>query len=180
MQFHTLYNTPQFSFEGQTVPARVVDVYDGDTITAVIEVFPGKFHQFKVRLVNIDTPEMRGGTVESKKKATLARNTLLSIITRYGVNCTNISPSDIKQILNGPIAYIVYIRCFGNDKYGRMLGEIFMDSDLNHPSCNQMLLSWGLAKPYFGGTREILLGVEDDNDAPPKRPWYVTLLSCCR
>ena len=61
MESHTIHNTTPFSLSGKVVRSRVVDIYDGDTITIVAESSPRQFHQFKIRLMHIDTPEMRGG-----------------------------------------------------------------------------------------------------------------------
>ncbi len=40
--------------------ADVVSVYDGDTFTADIHVFPGLTYRRAVRVAGIDTPEIRG------------------------------------------------------------------------------------------------------------------------
>ena len=40
--------------------AKVIDVYDGDTITAMVDLGFYHFQQMKFRLYGIDTPEIRG------------------------------------------------------------------------------------------------------------------------
>ena len=48
-----------FSLKGKTLQARLVNVHDGDTHTYIIELYPGDFYRFTVRLAGIDTPELK-------------------------------------------------------------------------------------------------------------------------
>lgn len=147
---HTLYNTSPFSFNGRVICARVVDVYDGDTITAVTDAGAGTFTQIRVRLMHIDTPEMRGGTPESKRLAVAARDRLVQLITGRGDLSAPMTKESIQQVLNTDRTYIVYIKCSHHDKFGRVLGEIFTNSAASGVSLNAMLLREGHAKPYEG------------------------------
>jgi len=54
--------------------ATILSAYDGDTLKVMIDLGLGVFHKTAVRLGGIDTPEMRGGTPESKAAAVLARD----------------------------------------------------------------------------------------------------------
>jgi micrococcal nuclease len=109
--------------------ARVVDVYDGDTVTVDVDLgFSMSLRKLKVRLSGIDAAEMRGGTNESRARAVLARDWLRS------------------QILGKEI----YLESKGIDKYGRWLGRIHTQ-DGN--CCNDQLLVMGLAIQYSGGSR---------------------------
>ena len=47
--------------------------YDGDTITFLVDLGFGSYRKIRVRLLGVDTPEMRGGSVESKEKAKLSK-----------------------------------------------------------------------------------------------------------
>ena len=60
----------------QELPVVAVErVYDGDTITrALIRVWPGIEIATAVRVIGIDTPEIRGGCESSKAKARAARD----------------------------------------------------------------------------------------------------------
>ena len=48
----------QFSFEGEQKTAKVVDVYDGDTIKVVFALNE-KVFKFNCRITGVDTPEVR-------------------------------------------------------------------------------------------------------------------------
>lgn len=55
--------------------AKVVRVYDGDTFYVNIDKVHSLFgEELGIRVAGIDTPEMRGGTPESKALAILARD----------------------------------------------------------------------------------------------------------
>merc|ERR1719231_1697933 len=60
--------------------ARVVSVYDGDTITVAARHHKGSPALFKVRLAGIDAPEMRGGSAAEKQAALAARDFLRDLV----------------------------------------------------------------------------------------------------
>jgi micrococcal nuclease len=142
LESHNCYNTTPFSLSGRTVNARVVSIYDGDTITAIIEVYPGNFCQFKFRLANIDTPEMLG---EHKHEAKIARDRTIKLITGHDVG--KMSRGDIKEFLNSNL-FKVYIKCLHFEKYGRVLAHVYTDESMTL-SINEILVTEGLAKPYM-------------------------------
>ena len=102
--------------------AKIIDVYDGDTVTAVVDLGFLHSQEMKLRLYGIDTPEMRGPEkVEGKKVRDIVREMILD-----------------KE---------VEIHSFKDKqgKYGRYLANIIVDGlDLN-----QWLVDNGHAEPYF-------------------------------
>ena len=50
--------TPQFKLQA-TCPCKVLDCYDGDTVTVALQLGDGRLARFTVRLLGIDTPERR-------------------------------------------------------------------------------------------------------------------------
>ena len=61
-------DTPLFTFVGKTVTAKVVDLYDGDTVDAVLWV-DQKMQRFKVRMYGYDAPESKPlKTVEHRER----------------------------------------------------------------------------------------------------------------
>ena len=61
--------------------AKVTSVYDGDTITADVSLgFGIEFKKQKFRLYGIDTPELRGGTAETKAAAKESRDRLRELV----------------------------------------------------------------------------------------------------
>ena len=59
---YNINNTPKFSlsllFKDELVKARVVNIYDGDTITCILPI-NNKYYNFKIRLAGIDTCEIK-------------------------------------------------------------------------------------------------------------------------
>ena len=54
--------------------ATVVSVYDGDTITVDVVLWPGLTWRGKVRVRGVDTPEIQTKSRAEKKRALLARD----------------------------------------------------------------------------------------------------------
>ena len=100
--------------------AKVISVYDGDTVTVDIDLgFEVWLRDQRVRLLNINTPEVRG---KSKKEGIVARDALR------------------QRILDKE----VILKSDRRGKYGRWLVEIFVENE----NINQWLLNEGLAVPY--------------------------------
>lgn len=129
IKLQELEDAPMLSFEGQTIKAKVVSVYDGDTIKVI---FPLKdtFYKWNCRLTGIDTPELRTKNTNEKK---------------FGYEVRDILK---EKILNK----IVNIRCGDFDKYGRLLTEVFFLDSNN--SVNDWLIENKYAFSYDGGTKQ--------------------------
>jgi micrococcal nuclease len=103
--------------------ATVTKVYDGDTITVDFDLgFGILIRKQKIRLLGINTPEVRG---PEKPQGIISRNALRQRI--LGKVVTIKTSKDKKG------------------KYGRWLGEVFMDEE----NINQWLISEGYAKEYL-------------------------------
>jgi endonuclease YncB( thermonuclease family) len=111
--------------------AKVVDVYDGDTITvSIINNFTIQKH--KLRMLGYDSPEMKPrlnipNRAEEIEKAKQAKNFLNNLILNK----------------------VVLADINGFDKYGRLLGTIFYDTK----NINQVMLDNGHGYVYNGGTK---------------------------
>ena len=100
--------------------AIVTAVYDGDTVTADIDLgFEVWLHGQKLRLLNINTPEVRGKT---RAEGLIARDALRNRILG-------------KEII---------VKSDRRGKYGRWLVEIIIDDE----NINDWLLKEGYAVPY--------------------------------
>jgi micrococcal nuclease len=89
----------------------VTSVYDGDTCTVDIDQGFGNWkHGEKIRLYGINTPEIRGGTKESKELAKAARDRLKDLVLRNAKD---------KEV------FIETIRD-KKGKYGRYLGVLWV------------------------------------------------------
>ena len=133
LQKCTIDNTPDFCFKNQTKQCKVLDIYDGDTITIAIKLDKNIF-KWKVRMYGYDSPEMRPlkkikNREEIKKNALIAKQAL------------------IEKILNK----LVEIEILGFDKYGRILGNIYYDNE----NINEYMLTNNYGYAYTGGTKKI-------------------------
>lgn len=114
---------PLFGLDGAKFNAKCVEVYDGDSITIAIYVF-NNFYKFKVRLLEINSPEIRTRDLVEKTRGIFARDYLRNKILHK----------------------MIIIECGKFDKYGRLLGTIFIeDEDI---SINQQMIDGGHAVPY--------------------------------
>ena len=157
----TYENTPEFNemFNGKIMVGRVVDIYDGDTITCVINIY-GSNYLFHIRLGDIDTCEMKSKNDKVKELASKARRRMYQLITKTesksksNIN-VKVSRKDLRNILQLDI-YLVNILCGPLDKYGRLLGWIY---DISDTSChksnsyNHKLIDEKLAYEYSGDTK---------------------------
>ena len=101
--------------------AKITDVYDGDTVTADIDLgFEVWLHGQKLRLLNINTPEVRGKT---RPEGLVARDALRARILD-------------KEVI---------VKSDRRGKYGRWLVDIVIDDE----NINAWLLSEGYAVPYI-------------------------------
>ena len=107
---HITKNTKELTFEGRICKAKVVDVYDGDTIKIVfplIENDENTLYKWNCRLINVDTPEIRTRNIKEKNFGIIVRDNLR------------------EKILNK----VVDVHCKDFDKYGRLLIEIFSENN---------------------------------------------------
>jgi micrococcal nuclease len=123
--------TSKFSLNGYRTHAKCVHVYDGDTVHVVFKM-PNSNECYKwiIRLIGIDTPEIKSKNANEKNAAIIARDFLKG------------------QILDK----IIIIECLDFDKYGRLLGELYIEG--NETSLSKQLIEKGYAKAYDGGTKE--------------------------
>lgn len=113
---------------GQSFPAEVLRVYDGDTFQARVRLGAGEVVTTKVRLRGIDTPERDARCAEEAVKAEAARRALMAILAQGQVRVSQLGP----------------------DKYGRMLALVATGST---PDVAAALLRQGVGRPYDGGYR---------------------------
>ena len=118
----------------------VTRVVDGDTVDADIDLGFNMIHKDRIRLLGIDTPESR--TRNRKEKALgLASKARLKEL--------------IKSATPGKRGKkIVYLQSSkeGKGKFGRILGSLW----INGQCANDILVSEGHARPYYGGSKNEL------------------------
>lgn len=113
------------------VPARVDYIFDGDTFSAQVALDKDVNVTVRVRLINIDTPEMNGKCAMEKQMAVRARDVLSALIPRGTV----VELDNIKD-----------------DKYlGRINANVFLPDGRD---VGLILIDSGLGRPYKGGKRQ--------------------------
>jgi len=110
-------------------PAEVIRVIDGDTFEARVRVWPGLDVSTKVRLRNIDAPELHARCADELAKAQAARAALETMLAAGGVTVSQV----------------------GIDKYGGRIDALVATREIRDVSA--ALLQGGWARSYAGGRR---------------------------
>ena len=106
--------------------AQILSVYDGDTLTAMVDLGFDTYREMRFRLAEIDTPELRG---KERPRGLIARDAL------------------IEQLDDGDVI-IESIRD-KKGKYGRYLAVVWKTNALGDlVNLNQWLLDQGFAEKY--------------------------------
>jgi endonuclease YncB( thermonuclease family) len=127
------------TMEGLFLPARVKNVYDGDTMT--IAVLP-PWHQpafpfvGKLRLSGIDAPEKKPRMDDPLRDLQMQ------------------AAARVQQIVTDKVQRIVWIEFFKNEKFGRMMGRVYLDQ-FKRDCLNDWLITKQLVKPYEGQKKSV-------------------------
>ena len=114
--------------------AKLGRVVDGDTVDATVDLGFDTWKKVRIRLVGINTPESRTRDLEEKKLGLAAKKRLHEIL-----------------IKDSKTPGIFKLKSHGVGKYGRCLGELFVEG--LKESVNKTLISEGHGVEYFGGKR---------------------------
>lgn len=112
---------------------EVTKIVDGDTVDVIIDLGFDVMFKSRVRLAGIDTPESRTRDLDEKKLGLEAKEYLKHAIE---------SATDI---------VIKTEKMNSSEKYGRILGWIFLDGASN--SINNEMVQKGYAWEYAGDTK---------------------------
>jgi hypothetical protein len=94
----------EFTLYGNDIYAKIVAVYDADTVTAVLQV-NNNFYKWNIRMYGYDGYEMKSKHPEKKNRAVVGRQVLFDLVKDQ----------------------VVIIRALpNNDKYGRLLANIYI------------------------------------------------------
>jgi endonuclease YncB( thermonuclease family) len=110
-------------------PAEVLRIIDGDTFEARVHVWPGLDVTTKIRLRNIDAPELHARCADELAKAQAARTALETMLAAGSVTISRV----------------------GIDKYGGRVDALVAAHDT--PDISTALLNGGFARSYDGGRR---------------------------
>lgn len=112
------------------VPARVGYIVDGDTFAARVLLQDDIEISVRVRLRNVDTPELHGQCIEEIIMANIARDRLAQLI---------------------PVGSVVELKNVKDDKYlGRIDANVIMPDGRD---AGDLLVAEKLGRPYSGGRR---------------------------
>lgn len=141
---------PEFSLAGFAGWARVISVYDADTITVVMP-FHAVWYKFSLRVLGIDTCEMKAKMEGARDLGYRARNRMIELVTKrkYPLSA-RATRGEVDAFLRSEV-YLVWIVCNEMDKYGRVLASI--RSEPNEPEFGECLVRERLAYEYLGGTK---------------------------
>ena len=113
------------------VPARVGHILDGDTFSAAVSLDADTTVSVRVRLRNVDTPEMSGDCEYERSRAIAARDRLAEII---------------------PIGSMVELSNVKDDKYlGRIDANV---KNANGADVGEILIREKIGRKYNGGKRK--------------------------
>jgi len=122
-------DVPRVPYKGKIIDAYVFDVHDGDTCSVLIR-FGEEYLKLNIRVLGIDTPELKRGGSELEMQAGAKVRDVVSNL-----------------ILNK----VCKIRLDKNDKYGsRINGEVFL---LDGTSLSSYLINKKYAVPYSGNKK---------------------------
>ena len=112
------------------VPATVDYVFDGDTFSALVAISKNTNVDTRVRLINVDTPEMNGKCESEKQGAVRARERLMQLVPR---------------------GTIVELKNIKDDKYpGRIDANVILPDGRD---VGNVLINENLGRRYNGGRR---------------------------
>jgi endonuclease YncB( thermonuclease family) len=107
------------------IPARVLDVIDGDTVAVEAEIWLDQRVVTRVRLADVDTPEMRADCDGERALAEAARDRLAGLLAEGAVTLSNIH-------------------------YGTYAGRVVATVSVDGRDAGATLLREGLAVGYAG------------------------------
>jgi micrococcal nuclease len=125
---------PSVAMGPNVYAARYLDNYDGDTVRLSVTVWPNLHQAANVRLVGVDTPEIRGECDREKERAQSAKEF-------------------VRATLDGQELIIII---HGSDKYGRPLVTLLVSGH----ELSDMIIAAGMGREYDGGARLSWCGPE--------------------
>ena len=119
------------------VPARVIEVVDGDTIAVRARIWIGQDVETRVRLSGVDTPEFNGRCGRERELAAHARAFVVEAIGGGAVKLSDVH-------------------------YGKYAGRVVADVETAAgEDLGALLIAAGLGRPYDGGARESWCETDD-------------------
>ena len=137
-------NTEYYKFNNQKFYCKVVDIYDGDTITIAVKLNK-KIYKHKVRMFGYDSPEMK------PRRSNINRDGII------------IKAKKAKKVLSELILnkiVVIHIQKGTWDKYGRLLGIVYsklipgFGQKAYNFNVNKYMIDNNYGYEYFRGTKQ--------------------------
>jgi endonuclease YncB( thermonuclease family) len=133
-------NIKKYTYDGLITKAKVIDVYDGDTITIVF-YFNDNPIKDSFRMYGYDSPEIK------PRKNILVRD--------LHVKAGKLVRDYLKQLILGKVVWVKFCK---EEKYGRLMGNIFMIGEKSkdcfegtEQCINDIMIEKKCGKTYDGG-----------------------------
>ena len=131
----TKENTEYMTLKGNEYIAKIVYIYDGDTMHVVFKEYD-QYYRWNCRIMGVDTPELRTKNEKEKKAGYAIRDILREMLMNK----------------------IVKVKCDEFDKYGRLLLDVYIPAELTGTNEEQLLSEWLISNKYAyaygGGTKQ--------------------------
>ena len=113
---------------------KIQRVVDGDTVDISVNLGFDIWHNARVRMMGIDTPESRTRNLEEKALGLASK-------------------ARLKELLKGKKIKIVCSK-EGKGKFGLIIADVHtIDKEGNDVNVNNQLIEEGHARPYYGGKK---------------------------
>ena len=128
--------------------ARVIDLYDGDTMTVALFNMDGRLESLKIRLYGVDTPELKGKTSDAGKAAKAEALRYLGACGCIGKKLGKETALFFRE--NPCIVCVSFVP--EKEKWGRYLAHIRYGN--SKVSLAEHLIATGHGNAYDGGTKD--------------------------
>lgn len=127
---------------------RLLETHDGDTMKVAV-VFRGKVVKVSVRLLGVDTPEVRTKNPAEKAAGVAARDFVAAWALPGRMNVGGRYTEAALKETYAATRVMLDVDFKGADKFARYLGRVYKDGEC----LNDLLISSGHAVAYDGGTK---------------------------
>lgn len=128
--------------------ARVIDLYDGDTMTVALFNNDSRLESFRIRLYGVDTPELKGKTSDAGKAA---KAEALRYLGAHGCIGKKLGRETAIFFREHPcIVNVSFVK--EKEKWGRYLAHINCGN--NGKTLSEHLIATGHGNVYDGGTKD--------------------------
>jgi endonuclease YncB( thermonuclease family) len=125
-----------------TFNAKVVKVYDGDTITVVLSIDRGaSFFEHSVRMYGYDSPEIKPLKSKNYEGSRFANR-------EAEISAAKLAKEYLSEKILNKIVKLEILPT--DDKYGRLLGKVYVGGD----SANDDMIKNNHGYAYYGGTKD--------------------------